>query len=1023
MKKKTIFLMAIMLTLAPMAQQNYTIGTSYNSITVTLNTNSTNETIKIFEDTLIFKEDFSKIRDNPYVSQYIDNHMFNAANPVNIANSYTLYNDCKARFIYINNDTNIALNPNGEFITPPINLTTSHKIKYSIIPGKKSSKIYLRAINNNNIIKLDSIKSFAKAGVKKYLTFSPTESYNNTRIGLLNGTKGTNSEIILDYIEITTTPNPIELTTNNNIYTANNLKENTKYYIVIGTDTITYTTPKKIEITGINNITRTTATVNFYDSTNSSTKKLLIKKLTDNNIKIADDLFISKHISNSSTNNNAIEIFNDTGTDIYLKDYKIKIQRRQFTNGISYGNIDNFSFSNDDTIKNNSCIIIADKISSYNQTNNSKVYNFISLSNLGNAGVALLHNNDTIDLFGNFLKTDSTLGGTSHNGWIYTNGSDTIQTNNIMLYRKTDIIMGVKSNPHIGFATLCDWNQYACNSTNLSNLGTHSINNGMNETNQDNTVIAYEDVIGESYNLTNLEPNTVYQAMLILKDTTSNDSTISNIVNFRTDRKVTTRTNDGYWADNNWDNGVPGIEDIAKTNGYNVTIADTTNAECYELYLQDKDSTRTKLENKGTLKVANLTRVQCKIKGYKNNKNNWYIIGNPVVSDSNMLIKTFNIQDGDSNDLYYYSESHIQDSNGTSRTGWWINYKSDNNKSTFFADNNQGYLFAYKNDTTLTFKGLINDSASYTLLKNASLTTGDYYNGYHLTYNKLPESINNDNITRNACTNPMIYNRQTGNYQQLDENISILPYEGFITQVTSANNSFIISKTSNNIANKNIKANNSTNWLTMKISNQDGWDKTFVAFENDKTDELDWQTDNYKIFGMGYSPEIYTVFNEKIFTANSVNKFNDSILIQLGIIIKKEDNYKISYNYNNEDIYHCFLIDNETNTAINDFVSNPEYSFNADTNFNKNKYSLEIIKNTQSLKDITQNNSDITMYQNKDKLEFFSCEKIKNIVVYSTAMDCLQSTNKSKITLKNKGLSFVKVSTANQSKIFKVIYL
>lgn len=1012
--KKISILSVLLLTTILVKAQTYTITPSYNSATISFSSPTTETvSIKIFEDTIVFKEDFSKMVANIHT---LGSQFFDAKVPVPLANRYTLYPNCKANLLLIELQNTLQICGGGSFVTPTLDLSRYngvYRIHYTVRP-KASNKIFsissiydngdtscvsYRKISGTSLIEYDSIKT---GGTNMRLKFS---AYGNS--------------FFVKEIKIS---HPLDsvvynIDANTTTYDISNLQPNTKYYIKISDNIDSFITKDKAVYTSINNITKTSATINISQNTTSTNNKIIIKKLSTNATTLADDLIISEHIHTTS-NVQAIEIYNGTGKDVCLKNYRISLYNRQ-GNGNGYRpTADNLIFTEEDSIMNNKTVVISSSLDAYASNNNTRFYNW-SNRYYGNEGLAILHGNDTIDIFGNFSSSDHTVG-SSANGWTY-NG---IHTSNSILRRDSNIFMGVKSNPDTGFCTLNQWHMTGISGQigdSLSGLGVHTMSGGLTGGEQ-GTVIAYVNLADSVYNITGLEPNTVYQVVVILNGGSA-DSVVSQGVNFRTDRKITKRTQDGNWNDEYWDNGVPTIEDIVYINGYDINITDVDNAQCYELYLQDSSQNRTNIKNEGTLTIGNYyAHVDIDFSGYNNNDNNWYLMGLPVISNQrDTMNNVFNIQSGDSNDLYYWNESAVEDSNGISRTGWWMNYKNEDNQANFFNDENRGFLIAYRNDTTLCFRGRIFEKDSCKMLNNASLTPGDYYDGYHLTYNKFPFEIGLKNIQRNKCTTPLVYNRQDGTFTQMDNTTKLSAYEGFVTQVDSEGNSLIITKEEQEQTSQKSTNANPISWLTIRLTGPMSDNKTQIAFDNNTTQGLDWQSDNYKLFGLGNSSEIYTIFDGKMFMANSFNFEEDSVLVQLGLLIKQQGDYTLSYNYEEEGLMGCLLVDNQTNNIVNDFLVNPEYHFFAYENMDSNRFSLKLFNNTDNINTINNADNYIKMKQEGRYLSFSSNQRIENISLYSTCGVCLQSTHQNNITLKGEGVFFVKVSTKAQSKVFKVV--
>lgn len=138
---------------------------------------------------------------------------------------------------------------------------------------------------------------------------------------------------------------------------------------------------------------------------------------------VASDLIISEYVEGSS-NNKAIELFNGTGQDVNLKDYKIEL----YANGASTPN-NSQTFSEDETLGNGKTLVLVNSSASdslkplANKT--SAVANFN-----GDDAIVLKHNGIVIDSFGQ-------VGFDPGSAW-----GSTVKTENQTLIRKSTITSG-----------------------------------------------------------------------------------------------------------------------------------------------------------------------------------------------------------------------------------------------------------------------------------------------------------------------------------------------------------------------------------------------------------------------------------------------------------------------------------------------------------------------------------------------------------------------------------------------------
>ena len=106
------------------------------------------------------------------------------------------------------------------------------------------------------------------------------------------------------------------------------------------------------------------------------------------------------------------------------------------------------------------------------------------------------------------------------------------------------------------------------------------------------------------------------------------------------------------------------------------------------------------------------TNYQPIITGYGQNtdSDHWVFIASPLASSVLPTAVDGLVADPAKNyDLYRFNQS------GNINDGEWENYKNEVHTENFFLENGKGYLYANKNDVTLTFVGTMNMNASHTV--------------------------------------------------------------------------------------------------------------------------------------------------------------------------------------------------------------------------------------------------------------------------------------------------------------------
>lgn len=454
----------------------------------------------------------------------------------------------------------------------------------------------------------------------------------------------------------------------------------------------------------------------------------------------ADDLLFSRIISAPSTF--GLEIFNPTGRDICLGDYQfIAFNFGYFASAIKLV----YSFSTQDTIHRDSYIMLLGKIDSLSNYQNIC---FPTINNnaifAGNDGFILLKK----DILGNYKDTIDVFQMLDNNSEL----KDNIRSfANTILTRKPNITNGVKHNPTSIIPTFSsqesEWNSIAFNADSLNSITfRHKLNNPITY-----TLVGEGDYPLNSGTcellLTNLDAQSKY--LCILKS----DSDTLATYTFSTGEIIESTTS-GDW-NNVWGgNTIPKeCDKVVVKKGHRVSVPEGCVAKCSQLVLQEDYSTAIMDANKSELNIEGVlsfdkAEVQASFAKYTNSTNGWNLFGVPI-DVRYCLRKDIGdaFQRGDNDDLYYLNEERYA----------WIPYFEDMEDSNFFT-NSHGYLVAYHDDKTLSFKGDLFLEDSLVLLSNASFNA-DKGQGYHLVCNPYPFSVNLNNFTRNnvrecGCSTP-----------------------------------------------------------------------------------------------------------------------------------------------------------------------------------------------------------------------------------------------------------------------------
>lgn len=924
--KRIVFIVVLVMCLYASAQSSFSIqSVGANSVTINYSI-AEDATLYIYENDTVYYEDFSLF---PEISSLAYNNFL-----WSLPDSYLKTKGAKGKSILKPNaNRGLFINKtNGEFRTAVIDISKA----YSIENTEYLCNIFLRTnrqSGSGSLTVRDNLSQSVFSITSKNNSSADDLSYTSNSVyfdfSTANNKGDTLLEIVVTIPQEYCNKRDSNISAENTSYTINDLLPNTNYVLALGENTLSFTTLKEKTLDSIKEITTNSASVYITNNTSSNKKLKIVKK--GNTYNFADDLIISEFIYSNNADAKAIELFNGTGRDICLKDYELHYYPSQMTI---------YSFTNRDTIKHGEAIVIYSTLDVLNSaiSNAGKSYCNLSLT-YGHKPTILLRNNDTIDMLGNNTVVGSV------DGWTCVNAlEETIKTVGFDLRRNSDINYGVKHNPDSGFPTLCtEWTgDNSTDESNFRDFGLHTLTGTISQADIAN--IGLGTPISESnislqdgyYQIDNLEEKTYYVAYLVSED----ESIVYGYKGFLT-KGTTARTTSGEWTDTNWTNGEPTFNDVVQiNNGVDVTVSQGNTAKCNTLILKDGAS----FKNNGTADI-NTYKIEKFFSGYNMkslSSTGWYLFGIPIeVSIDNQTYVAEVLaarEDNDDIDLYFWKEDYTEEE----MQGMWANYKAYDFAEPFFKEG-RGYLISYANNTTNSFSGKINDNSSYTLLNNATLSgVGSYY-GWHLVANPYSFPISLSQIERTNSTVPSFLN-SSGNYEVLMVANTLQPFEGFFVQVNNSANSFVVNK-NEPIAKSSL---NDINFISFSINNIDGEDKTYLAFDTNFTNALEWQTDNHKLLGYGLAPEIYTTFDNENFAVNVIPPtLEDTLNVDLRCIIKQEGEYTLKYrgeiplSYNKIGLY-----DRQSGEMLRDFSLDSVYVFSADETMDEDKFMLKFIRNS-----------------------------------------------------------------------------
>lgn len=919
--KRIVFIVVSIMCLYASAQNTFSIQ-SVGANSVTINYSIVEDaTLYIYENDTVYYEDFSLFPE--ITNEAYNNFLWS------LPDSYLKTKGAKGqKILKSGNEFILATNLIG-FVTGSIDISKALCSDGGINNGKYTCAVKVNATKKNANKSL-TVKDGDENVLMSFSGGVYSKDYVSSSSNFVLKFSTTTSKYALNEIVVTIpqeycNKRDSNISAENTSYTINDLLPNTNYVLALGENTLSFTTLKEKTLDSIKEITTNSATAYFTNNTSSNKKLKIVKK--GNTYNFADDLIISQVVEDLDYQN-ALEIYNGTGRDICLKDYTIVGKR---TTAMDYEHI----FTLQDTIKQNEAIVIYGSFDKFTTPIDNSGTCYVGNNFITYCPLMLLYNTDTIDFFGG-----DTTGINKNTGWTCEN----FNSRDYVLRRNSDINYGVKHNPESGFPTLCtEWT--GNNSTaesNFRDFGLHTLTGTISRS--DMADISVGTPISESnislvngvYEISNLAERTYYVAYLVSED----ESIVYGYKGFLT-KGTTARTTSGEWTDTNWTNGEPTFNDVVQiNNGVDVTVSQGNTAKCNTLILKDGAS----FKNNGTANIDTY-EIEKSFSGYESktlSSTGWYLTGIPIEISSDNQTYIAEVldarEDNDDIDLYFWKEDYTEEE----MQGMWANYKAYDFAEPFFKEG-RGYLISYANNTTNSFSGKINDNSSYTLLNNATLSgVGSYY-GWHLVANPYSFPISLSQIGRTNCTAPSLLN-SSGNYVVLTGDNTIEPFEGFFVQVNNSANSFVVNK-NEPIAKSSL---NDINFISFSINNIDGEDKTYLAFDTNFTNALEWQTDNHKLLGYGLAPEIYTTFDNENFAVNVIPPtLEDTLNVDLRCIIKQEGEYTLKYrgeiplSYNKIGLY-----DRQSGEMLRDFSLDSVYVFSADETMDEDKFMLKFIRNS-----------------------------------------------------------------------------
>ena len=954
--------------------------------------------ISVFRDTLIFEENF----DNFLSTQVNNSTPIGAAGSlVTIPRSLTQFPGCRAMNLKVEevNGNDMALLYNAKFATPHL-----------IVPAQSVLEMKVQSIKTNSV-KINS-STYSITSATKSITH-PFDNECDSVVIEINS----NNTLHIDSLRIISPRQEIAETDRNRRggnLEIRNLSPNTKYYIELSakqnavseqrnavssaqkgvSTTYCFSTLSKKEKVSSQIENPTSVRLAWTNSSGANPTSLSLYKIEN----AADDLLFSRIMSKSSGSNFGLEIFNPTGRDICLGDYQVGLFNNGNTDATGVNATIRYKFSERDTIYRDSYIMILKRlngltdyafpcfpiVNGYCNTAGDDAFTLFKRDVNGNY-------KDTIDLFQKLYST---------------NGTIPVNYQNKILIRKPNIRSGVKSNPQNVDNILVEWN---INDFTSDNIDFNSLQHCLS------APLSYDSITTYPLNpgtcellLTNLDAQSKY--LCILKS----DSDTLATYTFSTGEIIESTTS-GDW-NNVWGgNTIPKeCDKVVVKKGHRVSVPEGCVAKCSQLVLQEDYSTAIMDANKSELNIEGVlsfdkAEVQASFAKYTDNTNGWNLFGVPI-DVRHCLRKDIGdaFQRGDNDDLYYLNEERYA----------WIPYFEDMEDSNFFT-NSHGYLVAYHDDKTLSFKGDLFLEDSLVLLSNASFNA-DKGQGYHLVCNPYPFSVNLNNFTRNNVGGMWLLDPSNGGYTPTDynsvESFVVPPFSGVMTKVDSSENRLTVKKnaasqTSAKSVGRKVEA------LKFKLNSIGGDDELRFYFRPEATNGYD-SYDTYKMFSVGSAPDLYCSADMGDLSVVALPYFEDSLHLQINLSAKSSREMSL-YLYYIDDVFESVELYDKKGEKLYDFTKDSVYVLNYNVAEGLLTYDLRL-KHKPSTFD-KDDNEELKFVQSRNRVTITYPEIIDEVTVYDASGKEVVKTNERAFVLPNYGCFVAKVKSKGREFSTKLI--
>lgn len=356
------------------------------------------------------------------------------------------------------------------------------------------------------------------------------------------------------------------------------------------------------------------------------------------------------------------------------------------------------------------------------------------------------------------------------------------------------------------------------------------------------------------------------------------------------------------------------------------------------------------IEDGGQLIYTNATienvKIEKEITGYgeNTNSNGWYLISSPVAGPiSNERYQSLINNDNTFYDLYLYNESDHH----------WHNYKENGNFTNLFLG--QGYLYANRNDVTITSVGIPNTNDVNFVLSAASSITqhGTDMIGFNLIGNPFTFNIGKGNgqAIPNTYLEEGYYtlSPEDGTWSVASDSRPIGVGEAILVETAgNSNNGAIltISKTPFTAQSNARGASEDVESLSIKVANADYEDIAYVNFNNKERGLR-------KIAHMNEDAQMVYVPVDGVNYAIA-NMSTDVKEIPVSLEAYTMGKYTISIDASDCNFEEIYLRDNFTGEIVD--IINGDYTFVATSSDEAERFTLMIINNNDDNSDIINQN-------------------------------------------------------------------